>query len=93
MKTKYKHRRRTLLVPGFCLALLLSVSPHLCAEDQAGDRPAVESKEEKTIERTERSIGPEITHENVRLVGPSSEEIHDFLYPAPEDGNILTRAN
>jgi len=94
MKPKYKDKRHTLMLSsGSFLALLFSLSPHVCAEDQTVDRSVVESKEEKTIERTERSIGSEITHENVRLVGPSGEEIHDFLYPAPKDDNVLTRAN
>jgi deoxyxylulose-5-phosphate synthase len=94
MKSKYKDKRYTLMLSsGSFLALLLSVSAHVCAEDQTVDTSVVKSIEEEIIERTERSIGLVITHENIRLVGPSGEEIHDFLYPAPEDDNVLTRAN
>ena len=94
MKTKYYKRRRTLLVSGgFFLALLLSAAANGYANDHATDRPAVEAKEGKDTRRSEQPTEPATPRDTARLVGPSAEEIHDFLYPAPEDGNALTRAN
>ena len=94
MKTKYYKRRRTLLVSGgFFLALLLSAAENVYADDQAANRLAVETKEGKTIKRNEPPIEPATPRDTARLVGPSAEEIHDFLYPTPEDSKVLTRAN
>ena len=93
MKTKYYKRRSTLLVSGgFFLALLFGAA-NVYGDDHAADRPAVETKEGKTIKRNERPMEPATPRDTARLVGPSAEEIHDFLYPTPEDGGVLTRAN
>ena len=90
MKTKYKHKRRTLMVSsGLFLALLLGAAANGYADDHAADRPTVETKEGKDIKRKE----PATLRDTARLVGPSGEEIHDFLYPTSEDGKVLTRAN
>jgi hypothetical protein len=90
MKTKYYKRRRTLLVSGgFFLALLLGAAANGYADDYAG----VETKERENIRRNEQPIEPATPRDTARLVGPSGEEIHDFLYPTPEEGNVLMRAN
>ena len=94
MKTKYYKRRRTLLVSsGIFLALMLGAAANVYADDQAADRPAVETKEGKNTKRNEQPMEPATPRDTARLVGPSAEEIHDFLYPTPEDGGVLTRAN
>jgi hypothetical protein len=95
MKTRFNQRRRTLLVSGgLYSALLLSGLPHIYAyaEDRAADSPFVELKKEK-VKRNEQPMEPDNTRETVRLVGPSGEEIHDFLYPTPKDGKGVTPAN
>ena len=74
---------------GIFLALMLGAAANVYADDHAADRPAVETKEGKDIKRKE----PATPRDTARLVGPSAEEIHDFLYPTPEDGGVLTRAN
>lgn len=92
MKTRSKNRS-TLLVSGFFLALLLSAAAHVHAEDRATDRPPVETKEKETGKRKEEPMQADISRDTARLLGPSGEEIHEFLYPVPEDDRVLTRAN
>ena len=91
MKTNYQKRRTTLLSGGCFLALLASVFPVIFAADQPAHRPAVESRDR--IVNNEESNEPERTLQSVPLVGPSGEEIHDFLYPAPEKRKIVIPAN
>lgn len=64
----------------------------LYAENRTADRPAIEPKEEK-IKRNQQPMESDTTGDNISLVGPSAEEIHDFLYPTREDDKVLTRAN
>ncbi len=83
MKTECSHSRRALLVStGFLLALLVSSSPPLYAQDRRADKSIVESK---IIKGNEYLLEPANNRDVTRLVGPSSEEIHDFLYPAVKD--------
>jgi hypothetical protein len=94
MKTRYYKMRSTPLVSGgFFLALLLSAAANVYADDHAADRPAVETNEGEKIRGSEQPMEAATPRDTARLVGPSAEEIHDLLYPAPEDGNVLTRAN
>jgi hypothetical protein len=93
MKTKSKSRRNVLGSSGFFLILLLSSAARVYAEDRASNRPAGQTKEEETIMRNEEPMRTETTRNNAGLVGPSGEEIHDFLYPTAEDDKVLTRAN
>lgn len=90
MKTKYNQGRRSLLATGgFFLALSLSQFPHLYAQNGGADSPAVESNEGKNIRRNDQPMEPD----NSRgLVGPSGQEIHDFLYPPAEDRKDVTPA-
>jgi hypothetical protein len=93
MKTKYNQMRRTLLIfGGLFLALLLSDLPHLYAEDQGADRPVVEAKD-KNIKGNEQPMEPDNMRNTVHLVGPSGQEIHDFLYPTPENPKVVTPAD
>lgn len=78
---------------GFFLALLLSAAAPVYAENQPTDRPADRIKEEEIITRNEESMRADTTRDSARMVGPSGEEIHDFLYPTAEDDKLLTRAN
>jgi hypothetical protein len=93
MKTKSKHPCTLLVSGGFFLALLLSAAAPIYAEDRPIDRPADRIKEEEIITRNEESMRADTTRDSTRMVGPSGEEIHDFLYPVPEDDKVLTRAN
>jgi hypothetical protein len=94
MKTKFSQRRRTLLVSGGLFsALLLGAAANVYVDDHAADRPAVEKKEGKVTRRHEPPMEPATPRDTARLVGPSAEQIHNFLYPTPEDGGVLTRAN
>jgi hypothetical protein len=63
------------------------------AEDRPTDRPADRIKEEEIITRNEESMRVDTIRDSARMVGPSGEEIHDFLYPRPDDDKILPRAN
>ena len=86
MKTEY-HSRRTLWVSsGFFLALLVSNSPHLYAEERRADSSLVEP----IINRNEQPMEPGNTRDTIRPVGLSGEEIHDFLYPTAKDGKVVT---
>ena len=91
MKTKFKSR--VLLVSGgFFLALLLNPAA-LYAEDRAIDEPAIQTIKESTSKRTQEPMRPDNTRDTAPLVGPSGEEIHDLLYPAPENPDFVTSAN
>ena len=92
MKTRYNQMRRSLLVfSGFFLALL-SDFPHLYAEDQGTDRAVIDAKD-KNIKINEQPMEPDNIHATVHLVGPSGEEIHDFLYATPQNRKIVIPAN
>ena len=91
MKTNYQKRRTTLLSGGCFLALLVSVFPVISAEDQPAGKAAVEPKD--MVMSNEQPMAPDTTRETIGLVGPSAEEIHDFLYPAPENRKLITSAN
>ncbi len=93
MKTKFKIRHTLFASGGFFFALLLSPPAHVYAEDTDADKPRVQSKEEETFKRNEEPIRSGTTRDLAQRVGPSGEEIHDFLYPTREDDKVLTRAN
>ena len=93
MKTKSEIHRTLLVLGGFFLALPLSGAAHVQAEDRATDRTAVQTTEKETSKRNEEPMGPDISRDTAPLVGPSGEEIHDFLYPVIEDDKLLIRAN
>jgi hypothetical protein len=93
MKIKSKSRLNVLGSSGFFLVLLLSSAARVYAEDQASDRPAGQTKEEETITKSQEPMRTDTTRNNAGLVGPSGEEIHDFLYPIAEDDKLMTRAN
>ena len=93
MKTKYKHKGRILMVSGGFFLALLGAAPNVYADDRAADRPAVDTTEAKNIKRNEQPTEPATTRDITHLVGPSGEEIHDFLYPAPENPQVVTSAN
>ena len=93
MKTKSKGPCTLLVSRGLFLALLLSAAAPMYAEDRPTDRPADRIKEEKIITRNEESMRGDTTRDSTHMVGPSGEEIHDFLYPTPDDDKVLTRAN
>jgi hypothetical protein len=97
VKTKNNRCRRNLSVSGgFLLALLLSDFSDIHAEDQAIDNPIVEPRLDKKIPRNEHLTESDtIRHtrrHTIPMVGPSGEEIHDFLYPMPKD-EVVTSAN
>jgi hypothetical protein len=91
VKTNYQKHRTRLLSGGCFLAVLVSAFPVIFADDQPAHRPAVEPKDK--IVNNEQWKEPERTRNAVYLVGPSGEEIHDFLYPAPENPEFVTSAN
>ena len=78
---------------GLFLALLLGAAPNIDADDRAADRPALDTTEGKNIKRNEQPMEPDNTRATVHLVGPSGEEIHDFLYATPENRKIVIPAN
>lgn len=78
---------------GFFLVLLLSSAARIYAEDRSSNRPVDQTKEEETITTNEQPMRRETTPNTAGMVGPSGEEIHDFLYPTYEDEKLLTRAN
>ena len=53
----------------------------------------VEPKEDRNTNITERSILPDTIPHNLGLIGPSGQEIHDFLYPTVDDGKVVIPAN
>ena len=76
------------------LALLLSAFSGTDAEDQAANSKVVESRVEDNISRNEYpSESAATTRNGVPMVGPSAEEIHDFLYPIAKDSKVVRPAN
>jgi hypothetical protein len=49
----------------------------------------VEPKDGRNKKVTEQPIGPDTIPDNIGPVGPSGEEIHDFLYPTLNDGKVV----
>ena len=94
METNCNQRlgRARLVSGGLYLALLISASPHLNADDQQAGRHVAEDNE-KSIEANEQLMEPHNRRDTVTLVGPSSQEIHDFLYPSPNAGEAVRPAN
>ena len=93
MNPKSTSHRNLLGLGGFFLVLLLSSLPRVYGEDRASDRAAGQTKEEETITRNEEPMRTDITSNTAGLVGPSGEEIHDFLYPTSEEDKLVRRAN
>jgi hypothetical protein len=94
VKTKGQQRRRALSVSSaFFLALLLGHFPHLSAEERRADRLIVEPSERKTLKTNEAPMKPESAHEPMGLVGPSAQQIHDFLYPPAKDDKVVGPMN
>jgi hypothetical protein len=93
VKTRHKHSRCAfLLSSGFLLVVLISNSPHLSAEDRRAESPMLEPKEGESINRNEEPTGRGNTP-GILPVGPSGEEIHDYLYPTTKDGKVVTPSN
>ncbi len=91
MKKRYKqYAGPQLAAYGLLLALLLSGLPHIYAEE-GPDSASAEPNEEK-VKRNQPTESDSI-RKSISLVGPSGEEIHDFLYPMPKDGEVITQAN
>ena len=93
MKTKSKSHLTLLVSGGLFLALPLSAAAHVQAEDRGTDRASVQTTEKETSKRNEEPMRPDISRDTAPLLGPSGEEIHDFLYPVTEDDKLLIRAN
>jgi hypothetical protein len=94
MKKRYKqYAGPQLAAYGLLLALLLSGLPHIdaYAEDVAADSPFIELKEDK-IKRNE-PMESDTTRETISRVGPSGQDIHDFLYPMPKVDEAVTPDN
>jgi hypothetical protein len=93
MKMKYHQYAAPLLISGeLFLALLFSDLPHLYAEDQGADSSVVEARD-KNPKTSEQPMESDNTRGTLPLVGPSGEEIHDFLYPTTEIREVVTPVN
>jgi hypothetical protein len=85
----------------FILAALLVLLPIIsdAAEVRGDDRkdvapsPIVEPKERRNTSITYESIQPDAIPNNIGLLGPSRQEIHDFLYPTLNDGKVVIPTN
>lgn len=93
MKTKSKSHLTLLVSGGFLLALPLSAAAHVQAEDLATDKRSIQTTEKETSKRNEEPKRSDTSRDTAPLLGPSGEEIHDFLYPVIEDDKLLIRAN
>jgi hypothetical protein len=94
VKTNHNQsRRRTRMISnGVILALLLSSLPGMYAEDRRADDAVVESRMDKNTPRNQPVTESETSRHSI-MVGPSAEEIHDFLYPTAKEGEVVTQAN
>jgi hypothetical protein len=92
VKTKHTYWHCALIFSGF-VALAGSRSPYLYAEDRLAGSASVEAKEAQLFERDEQPRPPAKARHSTRMVGPSAEEIHDFLYPPSVERNISPGAN
>jgi hypothetical protein len=92
VKTNHNQSRRTRMVSnGVILTLLLTNLPDMYADDQRGDNKVVESKLENNIPGYQQPMESETSRRD--MVGPSGEEIHDFLYPPPKDSEAVRPVN
>ena len=79
---------------GVILALLLSVfRGGIYAEDQAAKSTVVEPRLDKNLTLNEDPTESDTRRHRIPMVGPSAEEMHDFLYPTPKDSEVVTSAN
>ena len=53
-------------------------------------RPIAEPKNGKNTKVIEQPVEPDTIRGNIGIVGPSGQEIHNFLYPKPNDGKVIT---
>lgn len=95
MKTNHNRSRRTRMIAnGVILALLLSAfRGGIYAEDQPANSKVIESKVEKDLPKNGDPIELDTNRHNVPMIGPSAQEIHDFLYPMPKDVKVVRPAN
>ena len=92
MKINQKHRRGTLLIAGWMLvAIVLGTTAPLRSDDERRDTSTSAAGEAQRIKRNEEHAQMNNTRETTGLVGPSGEEIHDFLYPPIQDEKAVTR--
>jgi hypothetical protein len=61
--------------------------PHLYAADRRAIVRSLKPKI-KISKRNEQRMETANAHDTLRLVSPSGEEIHDFLYPTPKNGKL-----
>ena len=92
VKINQKHRRGTLLIASWLsVAIMLSTADSLHSDDGPRDTSAGATKEAQSLNRNKEPVQPNNTPETTGLVGPSAEEIHEFLYPAIQDDKAVTR--
>ena len=91
MKIEQKHRRGTLLIASWLLiAIVLGTAAPLRSDDERRDTSPSATEETQTIKRNEEHAQTKKAREITGLVGPSAEEIHDFLYPPLQDDKAVT---
>ena len=88
---------KKLLILSALLVLLPIISD---AADVRGDdrkdvapSPIVAPKERRNTSITYEWIPPDAIPNNIGLVGPSGQEIHDFLYTTLNDGKVVLPTN
>jgi hypothetical protein len=92
MKIEQKHRRGTLLIASWLLiAIVLGTAAPLRSDDERRDTSTSATEEAQRIKRNEEHAQTKNAREPTGLVGPSAEEIHDFLYPPIQDEKAVTR--
>jgi hypothetical protein len=82
-----------MILNSVILALLLNAFSGTDAEDQPANSKVVESTVEKNLPRNEQPSESDTIRHNGAMVGPSAQEIHDFLYPMPKDVKVVRPAN
>ena len=93
MRTNCKQKRRTLSIGNGALLSLLLSFPGIYAQDQRANSKVVESTVEKDLPKNQDPIELDTTRRGLPMVGPSAQEIHDFLYPIPKDVKVVRPAN
>jgi hypothetical protein len=92
VKINQKHRRETLLIASWLsVAVMLSTAASLHSDDRPRDTSASATEEAQRLNRNKESVQPNNPRETIGLVGPSAEEIHEFLYPAIQHDKAVTR--
>jgi hypothetical protein len=82
-----------LFFAGLFFVTVISALPHLIPEDRRAGTFLAENKDQRNVPTKEKSPEPENYEERFLPPGPTTEQIHDFLYPPAPREKLEARVN